>query len=228
MSSITPEKHAEISQYMLDMGRDIDFPTLFPWSFAILDAAFWNFFTEILPLPLLRFSRKAITFGSVVYEVIGEYENRKGKIASIQLRAITHDVSRLEIDSRLDVTQDASAQLLGAIRIMIGLCTMRLKDEQEEARKLHLRMNPQIREISIETLIQLIKEATPTSKRAGPPTDLDNDWARAQLAAGRDREEVYHEWLQRRKVQNMDDPVARRRWRETFRKAMSRNADGRT
>src|SRR5262245_32613438 len=56
----------------------------------------------------------------------------------------------------------------------------------------------------------------------GAPTDPDNDWARREVGLGRDRADVFQEYLQRRNV----DPTDRRavsQARERFKKALAPN-----
>lgn len=62
-------------------------------------------------------------------------------------------------------------------------------------------------------------------RRGGAPTNEANDWARAQIAAGKPRNKVYLEWL-RMRGEDATDPIVQDRWRDAFRKAIARK--GRT
>lgn len=76
-------------------------------------------------------------------------------------------------------------------------------------------------------LQEAIKRLAPKPRpRGGAPTKDYNDRARARLAAGEDRETVYRDWLKDR-GEDETNPGVRSRWRDAFRKAISRK-DGRT
>jgi hypothetical protein len=65
------------------------------------------------------------------------------------------------------------------------------------------------------------------SKTPGRRRSPANDRARQRMAAGDDREQVFRDWLSDN-GHNPDSPSVRSRWRDAFRKALSRNMDGRT
>jgi hypothetical protein len=69
-------------------------------------------------------------------------------------------------------------------------------------------------------------------RRSGPPTKDYNDWAREEVEAGRDREDVYRGWLDRQGFDSKS-PDVRQEHRDAFRKALTRKGrtppkDGRT
>ncbi len=219
------EKH----QTLLEMARDGEpFIAYDPLPLAVVDAAMWDIFID--PLQALGFTlgREETTLGSVVYWVfIGKSENIL--IAEITLRSMTAEICRIELVPHCDINQDSFAILIGGIMALLDRFRSQLAKEVTRARTLAKeQVTNDSYEIIDDEIIRAVQKIEPARKQAGPPTDPDNDWARGEIAKGRDREEVYEEWLRRRKVQNIGDPGVRQRWRDAFRKALSRRKDGRT
>lgn len=201
-----------------------------------VDAALWSFL-EANDRTIIRPTRRALTLGSVEYQIEllpPPRVSRRLHIAAIQLQAFTPTITRLEIIERNDLLQlnveDREiyvGSLILRIRVFLDGFDQQLQAIVDAADSLK-RPAPNVDDAALVGLItsatQRVQSNVPRSP--GAPPDPDNEWARREIELGRDRQEVFEEYLVRRNV-TKEDSRAVSQARERFKKAVAGIGKGR-
>ncbi len=195
---------------------------VFPLPLAALDALIWELLSMWTKGLYVTFRRRQLTMGSVEYTFLTTSPN-KGNAGKFTLRMISNGSTestyfRWEPGPYVGVVRSV------AFRMMPTWIAAIIRDDQlmiDEVKKYQQRDSTLQLSQQIQNYLQTLQEA-----QAPPKTDArvttDNEWARQEIARGRDREEVYQTYLQRQKNVNLEDKQEVAQVRDKFRKAISR------
>lgn len=191
-----------------------------------LDAAFW-FFLEVTPIEFIRINRSVITLGSVAYHVELRPRGRNViRIATIYMRAISSDVSRIDIIPHPDLeAQDEEEQktLLGLVILQQRTFNIWRQREYNNAMEIARSMHEQEPPVEPDALARAIVAAgkfiqSHAPKTPGRTPDPDNEWARRELELGASRDEVLAGYMRRQNVDTSNTRAVNQA-RERFKKA---------
>lgn len=187
--------------------------------YPVVDAAFADFLWHVQhAYPDVKFDRKMLTAGSSRYPAITKIEGHPIAITAFIVRMVSEDLTLIRTEARQD---DIATQQVFALLMLFF--PVWLERDQQKLRELATVEFELQAPADTEAAIRGIAQRIPQIKRVlpGRPTDPHNDWARQEVARGRDRESVFREYLQRQGY-NPDDKDTRDSHRERFKKAIGR------
>jgi hypothetical protein len=212
---------------------------VFQFPYPVVDASFQNMLSLVREQVALKIDRQQITTGSTLYRFVFSSKNKRLseiEIATVELRMVGHDLTlfRIHLGSDIEGANTPSLKALedrykAMITYLPGFFADILQDDQRYIAQLveHHRKTPPPQDSTPpqanmwwSAIKALLPPEQPLTKIGRPPK-TDNEWARQEIAAGRDREDVFQGYLERLKINPNDEP-AKARAKDQFRKALTR------
>lgn len=220
---------------MSEVGRILPDEYVLHKPFEAVDASLWEFLTkqqEEEDEQPISFKRHRITNGSVRYSLFMPASNKQlVELANIYVRLVDERKTYINITLRPVASLTPPEQkegLEGFCRLELYTFTMWLntEDQRIDALASVQPVFPPVDENGIPTMpLREMPEAIRTviQRSPGRPRADNNEWARQEVKRGRDRREVFKEYLTRAEV-DPEDKETVAAYQERFRKALERGA----
>lgn len=173
---------------------------ILPFALFVVDAGFLEYFTTRAPIPRVVLQRAPLTYGSVDYQL--RTTQQHPIFATVRIRALDTNVTDVSLIMEGQGDSDSLRQTVGGLMRVLILFNFWLMDEvkseaADEAREVYnamLATDPAA--LGKEPQYQL--PDMPIKRPRGAPPDPDNEWARQELALGRDYHNTFVAWAERR------------------------------
>lgn len=210
-----------------------------PVMIEAVDAALWEFFARFV-IKDTALERRSITSGSVQYVLM--HANKRYTFGIFHVRLVAPDVTVIALQYGTIYTHLLSeqAQTLKGLLTLIAHVFVRWFQEGSNAACVMAMSLVVAREPRAWMLVDQLPPDLPEPeaamarfaaalessiarqpRRPGGTTDPDNDWARAEVRLGRERADVFAEYLRRQNVDQADEQAVRHA-RNRFKKALTR------
>ncbi len=218
---------------MREIGRMLPDEYVLHKPFEAVDASLWEFLTtqqeeegEQTP----SFKRHRITNGSARYSLFFPASNKQlVELANIYIRLVDERKTYVNITLRSVATTTSLEQkegLEGFCKLELYTFSMWLKndDKRIEALATVQPVHPPVDEngipkIPLREMPETVRKTI--QKQPGRPREEINEWARNQIQSGRDRADIFAEYLDRGDVDPSDE-IEVEKARDRFRKALTR------
>lgn len=197
-----------------------------PIPLASVDAAL-SFYFSVAGSEQMRISRTVLTLGSLEYhfEFYSGKRNKHVRVMTLFIRSI--DINITVLDARpmpdfQEVAAPSEPDLFGTILVWLrGFYAWHQNEHNKITEAAHQLVGGNTIAADIDAINKTLAAIVPTQPRSpGRSQDSDYEWARREIALGRDYEETFRGFLKRRPDINIADPRAYASEKERFRKAM--------
>jgi hypothetical protein len=247
MSMDEPQKNDDVLRFEAAIARKValdpdrtGFDYALPAVLAAVDAALWEFFAERFLIKGIAIERHTHTSGSVQYVLMDA--NKRYTLGSFHVRLITPEVTSIAlrfgtIYSRLSTEQvdELKGTLLIVVSSFLRWFQGSVNAACAAAATLIVAHEPLKWEIVDEIPLDMAEPKTAMEnfavaiqssvanqpRQRGKPADPDNEWARGEIRLGRDRSDVFTEYLRRQNVDQSDQRAVTQA-RNRFKKALTR------
>jgi hypothetical protein len=170
----------------------------------------------------VKFRRVTLTGASVEYRAtIRAPDGSRGSPAKLFVCMINDHVTRIHPLLLPDLPERTHVALRGFLDSIVGATWEHLRKWNAEGQDL-LKTRQQEKVLNLDQGIQQLASVFPRAEKTiGRPVAELNEWARQEIASGRNREEVFNEYLERQDVDE-DDEFKLEKARDRFRKAIRR------
>jgi hypothetical protein len=161
--------------------------------------------------------RRQLTTGSVEYRLLGTRDDLRGKeLIELVIEMVDHGTTIVR-----SVNKEGSVFGAALANVLPGHLAHFIQNRQVWTTQLRSfrELNPPRLESSYGSALQSLSQRGGTQSTVGRPPTTDNEWARQEIQRGRDRKEVFAEYLQRQLV-DTNNEKALQQARDRFRKAL--------
>ena len=200
-----------------------------PFAYPIVDGALAHFCAFLTTSYTYR--RKEISSGSCSYHISTSIPGRRQHrfdIFVIVLRIVGNELTCIEWQPSEHFPDGASRSMMADALIRLHLAFSQLLErERKEFQELAasqptMPTDPNAWMMAVANIRTFILKSPENAPgRTGRPASADYDWAQQQIEAGRERKEVFAEYLQRTGIDPRDKEAVQEK-REHFRQALNR------
>lgn len=208
--------------------HDLAYEAVIAVEWIATDAALHHYLTHRHTKTTIK--RHSLSAGSARYEINVSSLDTKRPIGVIDVQAVPHHQTYVLVQYHVAYQKDLTMRAIAWTYLRWHLWRFLMWMEEEAIRFDDVKLRTDQELLRATTLLteppmDFPAPSVERPKRRGPPPLEYNQWAREQVRAGRLRDDILLEYMERRGEDFFDDNV-RRRAREALRKTLARDSSG--